>query len=405
LTNTKEKPGKDPRVHIRTRQPGPVQTSGFSQLRRHADLNAVDTVAEILSLPVEAPSAVDPDQSSTGAVPVPEPYQTQTSTRPVPDEYQSATAQEPAVASPPQIQKASPRAMRPRAKSSAAPDRDFGRVANSITRDALPSGAFPGSSKKIYDALYLRSRAAVTPVHSVQATRRELMKWTGIKNVKTINDHIKRLIDAGLLVRTKLAGEHEGSIYEVLLPEEAHQYQTRTSTRPVPDADQGGTGAVPEPAQKTDSDQYQNSVRLGSGNLVDSIETSGEAKTSFKTIEEKTDDEAFAGLRSAMAAETGRGVPAAALAELDEMLTAEFKLAAGRAQSISSPGSFFAEHLRRRLWKKEKAQLDREGKSDVQGSQLKVDSSKCPDCFGTGMYYPEGFEKGVAKCPHAQLLQ
>jgi hypothetical protein len=27
--------------------------------------------------------------------------------------------------------------------------------------------------------------------------------------------------------------------------------------------------------------------------------------------------------------------------------------------------------------------------------------SSCPQCFGTGMWYPEGFEKGVARCPGA----
>lgn len=27
----------------------------------------------------------------------------------------------------------------------------------------------------------------------------------------------------------------------------------------------------------------------------------------------------------------------------------------------------------------------------------------CPDCRGTGMWYPEGFEKGVAKCRHERL--
>ena len=27
----------------------------------------------------------------------------------------------------------------------------------------------------------------------------------------------------------------------------------------------------------------------------------------------------------------------------------------------------------------------------------------CPDCGGTGMWYPEGFEKGVAKCRHERL--
>jgi hypothetical protein len=32
-----------------------------------------------------------------------------------------------------------------------------------------------------------------------------------------------------------------------------------------------------------------------------------------------------------------------------------------------------------------------------------VDASSCPDCNGTGFYYPNGREQGVAKCPHSQL--
>jgi hypothetical protein len=41
--------------------------------------------------------------------------------------------------------------------------------------------------------------------------------------------------------------------------------------------------------------------------------------------------------------------------------------------------------------------------SGVQESEPRVDISKCPDCFGTGMWYPEGFEKGVARCRHEKL--
>lgn len=355
MTNTKERAGKEERVQIKTRQPGPVQPSGFTQLRRHADLDSVDTVAEILSLPTEVTSVVDPDQTRTDAVPVPDPYQSQTSTNVAPEEYQSPAVQQPTAGFPSQVQKALSKAPRPRAKASAAPDRDFGRVANSITRDALPAGAFPGSSKKIYDVLYFRSRAAVTPVHSVRATRRELMKWTGIKDIKTVNAHIKKLIDAGLLVRTKLAGEHEGSIYEVVLPEEVNQYQTRTSTRPVPEPDQSGTEAVPEPNQKTDSDRYQNSVWVGSGNPVDSIDTSGESKTSFKTEDEKLDDEAFADLvallKEAAKEVTGKGTALADRErwnEVAELLVTELKQAATRT-TVSSAPAFLAEHLRRRL--------------------------------------------------------
>lgn len=83
MTNTKAKGEREQRVQIKTRQPGPVQPSGFTQLRRHADLNSVDTVAEILSLPTEAASIVDPDQTRTGAIPVPDPYQREINLRPV----------------------------------------------------------------------------------------------------------------------------------------------------------------------------------------------------------------------------------------------------------------------------------------------------------------------------------
>jgi hypothetical protein len=32
-----------------------------------------------------------------------------------------------------------------------------------------------------------------------------------------------------------------------------------------------------------------------------------------------------------------------------------------------------------------------------------TDTSACPDCQGTGFYYPKGKGQGVAKCPHSQL--
>ena len=32
-----------------------------------------------------------------------------------------------------------------------------------------------------------------------------------------------------------------------------------------------------------------------------------------------------------------------------------------------------------------------------------IEVSNCPDCQGTGFYYPRGRENGVAKCPHAHL--
>jgi hypothetical protein len=35
--------------------------------------------------------------------------------------------------------------------------------------------------------------------------------------------------------------------------------------------------------------------------------------------------------------------------------------------------------------------------------QKGVDASRCPDCMGTGFYYPGGKEKGVARCEHKRL--
>jgi hypothetical protein len=123
------------------------------------------------------------------------------------------------------------------------------------------------------------------------------------------------------------------------------------------------------------------------------------------------DDEAYAlllsRLRQAVKEVTGRESTNAELerwGELAELLITELKIAAGRTGSVSSVPAFLTEHLRRRLWKKDRRQVEEEEKSSAQSSQLKGDASKCPDCFGTGMWYPEGFERGVARCEHKQLV-
>jgi hypothetical protein len=136
---------------------------------------------------------------------------------------------------------------------------------------------------------------------------------------------------------------------------------------------------------------------------------SGQPKTLIKTNTERDDDEAFAGFLSAVKKAvkevTGRETSPSERQrweELAEVLVTELKIAAGRT-TVSSAPAFLAEHLRRRLWKKDKRQIAEEGKAESAQSAALVDASKCPDCFGTGMYYPEGFDKGVARCPHAKL--
>lgn len=131
-------------------------------------------------------------------------------------------------------------------------------------------------------------------------------------------------------------------------------------------------------------------------------------KTFIKTIE-SDDDEAFAGMvarlksvvREVTGKDTGPG-DAPRWDEVAEVLAVELKIAAART-TVSSGPAFLAEHLRRRLWKKEPKQVEAEGQGTAPEEKRGVDSSKCPDCGGSGMYYPEGYEKGVARCRHAKL--
>jgi hypothetical protein len=46
---------------------------------------------------------------------------------------------------------------------------------------------------------------------------------------------------------------------------------------------------------------------------------------------------------------------------------------------------------------------DKELNERIKKGARAADFSNCPDCFGTGMWYPEGYEKGVAKCKHKRL--
>jgi hypothetical protein len=371
---------------IKTRTPGRLSRgSMFDRVKLRPDQHPIE---ELLAGGAPAPTEVDATHVESESTPRPHPNQSQTSTapRPVPEQYQINAV----VAPKSRTRQPSPLPV--------APARDYNKRANSIDREALPAGAFPGASKKIYDVLYLRTRGAVAPERIIRATRKEIMKWTGIKNIKTINAHVRKLIDAGLIARTKLVGEHEGSIYEVLLPEE-------NSAGPVPDQYQTQTSTRPEPDQKTDSDQYQKTVRLGSGNLIENKDTSGIPKTSFKTNTENDDDEAFRQLFAIAKEITGREVPAAQWREVIDVLVAELRIAAART-TVSSAPAFLAEHLRRRLWKIDKKQARAEGRElpdEVVSAAPPEDSAGCPDCKGSGWWYPEGPEKGVAKCKHDRL--
>jgi len=147
-------------------------------------------------------------------------------------------------------------------------------------------------------------------------------------------------------------------------------------------------------------------------NLPEDLSHPGTASSSNQ-YRQRDDDEAFAEfvnlLRENAREITGREPSAAEAAkwrELAEVLVTELRIAAGRT-TVSSVPAFLAEHLRRRLWKlenrKQPPQPTAEGAEAVWPTIPGEGDRECPDCWGTGMYYPAGFEKGVARCRHERL--
>ena len=287
---------------------------------------------------------------------------------------------------------------------SVAPQRDFMKVANSIGREAVPAGLFTGKSKLLYDCLYSMTRGAVVPTRTVRISRPKLMAKAHIGSRITFDTNVDRLVRVGLITVRKIAGEHEGNEYTVNLPEDIGFSQTS----------QTSLTSLTSSAQNLDR-----LVRLETSQTSHSLSTlesttSDEPKTSFKTNDEDhDDDEAFAAFirawHDAAVEITGRGplkAEAARWQELAGLLISELKIAAART-TVSSVPAFLTEHLRRRLWKTDKRELASERSADTGPMAATVFTAEqianCPDCGGSGMYYPEGYEKGVAKCRHKQL--
>ncbi|MEA2175646.1 MAG: hypothetical protein QOD00_3238 [Blastocatellia bacterium] len=284
-----------------------------------------------------------------------------------------------------------------------APTRDFARVANSITRDAIPGGLFKGTSKKLYDALYLRTRGAIVPVREIKAKHGDLMHWAGVSH-NTLRTHLRHLEAVRLIEIKWELGDNNGAIYEVRMPEELDLLPPPPTTplQPPPPSNQK---LVPPSTQKL--------VGGRRGQTIENTGTSTFPNTLIKTNTE-IDDEAFAGLtnlfRETVKEITGKEaskMEAERWNELAELLMTELKIAAART-TVSNVPAFLTEHLRRRLWKMDKKQMSVEGKARSVEGKAAVSNEQakdCPDCGGTGFYYPKGFEGGVARCRHERLKE
>jgi hypothetical protein len=233
-----------------------------------------------------------------------------------------------------------------------APVRDFTKVANSITREAIPAGLFKGKSKQLYDYLYAATRGAIVPSRSVRLARSKLMAGAGIGSRVTFDSNIQRLCQAGLLRVRSIAGEHEGNEYTVYLPEEVVYDQVSMPSQTSPT---GMTG----PAHKLDTlVSLETAPTSPTASSVESA-TYGTPKTFFKTSAPDDDEDAiiaaFAAPITAAASQIVGAALTASAVELERwrdlaaLLIEELQAAARRAGPISSAPAFFAAHLRRRL--------------------------------------------------------
>lgn len=294
-----------------------------------------------------------------------------------------------------------PPSTRPSPGAPAAPARDFQRVANSITREALPGGVFNGKAKQLYDCLYSLTRGAIVPALSVRISRAELMRKSDIGAKVTLEQNLRRLIAAGLVTMKTIGGIQGGNEYTVRLPEEVTVPSTGTRGPSTPSG--GENLGVLAPLETSPPSP---------GVSADLERTSGDGKTSFKT-NTNTDDEGaalsdlnslFAGAARQLTGKSLKPSERERWRELAELLVTELKIAAARTGSVSSVPAFLTEHLRRRLWKIDTKQGREAPEVSTPQSALSSEQIKaCPDCGGTGFYYPKGYEGGVARCRHERL--
>lgn len=379
-------PKENDKPIVQTRTPKKKVTTGiFDNLRKLPEPHPVEEILGLIE-PTTGSTPSSDSTGSTGSTPTTSP----TTTRP-------STPSAPSTPS------------RQQNKSVVAPDRDYTKVANSIVRLAVPSGIFGeqgGKSKELYDTLYVLTRGAIVARRKIRIPKDQLMKKAGIGSEVTLRKNLGRLRAAKLIKENIVPGTHGGNEYEVFLPEEVGLTGSTPSTPSSPSTG-SNTSQIQEAVEPVEA--TGSSPSLSQRNST----TSGESKTLSKDQRTIDDDAALAGLFSTLKAAakelTGKDLSSnegERWRELGELLVTELKIAAARTPSVSSVPSFLTEHLRRRLWKKEKREMGAEVNRDASLTQPSISTEQarnCPDCGGSGLYYPEGYEKGVAKCRHEKL--
>lgn len=233
-----------------------------------------------------------------------------------------------------------------------APQKDFTKFANSIVREAIPGGLFKGTSKNTYDALYQRTRGAITPARTVKAVQSDVLVWTNVSH-NTLRSHLKHLQSVGLLQIHYKLGDNNGAEYEIFLPEEigfsSEEIDALCPLLPPPTSNY----------QKLVPPTNQFLVVGGGGFMPENIEENASPKTFFKDNTKNDDDSArvfsefFAKISAACERVTGKPLSSRESEKwgiLADLLILELETAARHTESISSAPAFLTEVLRRKLF-------------------------------------------------------
>ena len=225
-----------------------------------------------------------------------------------------------------------------------APAKNFSKVANSVTK-GITENLFKGFSKQTYDVLYSKTRGAIKPSRFVTLPKKDLESLTGFSG-NTLSKHLSHLKSVGLIKIELNLGQHKGSTYEVIIPDERVTQRTQPTqpnqlTEPTP---KSGTPPTPESGESWGSLNEENK------------DTYESPKTFFKDFKYNDDEiKAFQPLLEILIEQnlklTGK-LPSIENAEswkaLGETLKKELVKAANKTESISDVPKFLATVLERK---------------------------------------------------------
>jgi hypothetical protein len=310
-------------------------------------------------------------------------------------------------------------------------DKTKNQEPNTSPEEFVPLDAtHTGSEKSVYSIMYRETISkGIAERHFGPA---ELMKKTGIRSRNTVHKALYGLAEKlSVEVVSEAKGNPLGPRYRVHSPKEIERRRKAEGIKIDPQTKQiversGIPEGIPAGSPAATANSWDttrpetgiptipNIGRVNKRSNDHLVEPCPATASSSNLLGQKPDDEAFADLTSTfkrITTELTGKEPSEADAprwkELAEILAAELRIAAGRT-TVSSVPAFLAEHLRRRLWKLDKKQAQAEGRElpdQVAAAEPSKPRLDCPDCGGSGWWYPDGPERGVMKCAHKNALQ